>query len=248
MNIFFRGLKLLTISSMLLLPACVQKNEHAPLSTAEIEKITREYLRENPDVVAEAAMVFQAKKIEKINSETRAAIQTFSDKIFHDPRDFSTGPNDAKIQLVEFFDYNCGYCKRSASFIEKIKQSKGENINVIYKEYPVLSGPTGISALASRAALAAKLQGHYLDMHRKLMIQRGLNEKRIFEIARELNLDMERFQLDISDPDIIAQISDNRSLEGLIPELQGTPFFIINSDFVPNADLSQVLEFIERVE
>ena len=98
--------------SILALAACAQADP-GDVSKAEVEQIIRSYLLENPEIIREALIELEKKSAQEEIQETTDAIAELSDQIFRDPRDYSIGPKDAKVQIVEFFDYNCGFCKRS---------------------------------------------------------------------------------------------------------------------------------------
>ncbi len=133
--------------------------------------------------------------------------------------------------MVEFFDYNCGYCKKVYPSILAL-QKREKDVRLIFKELPIL-GPS--SVYAAKAAFAAKRQGQYLPFHNALMSRRGgLNHAAVIETARRLGLDIERLKADMEDPEIAAVIERNRKLAGTM-EIRGTPTMIIGDTLVPGA-------------
>lgn len=225
--------------SILGLAACAQAGP-GDVSKAEVEEIIRAYLLENPEIIREALVELEKKSAQEEVQESLDAIADLSDQIFRDPRDYSIGPKDAKIQLVEFFDYNCGFCKRSTDWMEETIAKYPDDVRVVFKELPVLTGAEGTSHTAARAALASARQGKYKKMHFALMGERSINEARILEIGKNLGLNVEQLERDMADPAIARQIQDNLSISERIPALTGTPFFILNDEFVSGANLPKL--------
>ena len=235
-----------TAITVSLIVGCVLAEPQKSVENREdVEQIIHDYVMQDPDVLRQALIVLQERSRNDERQAERTALQTYSNQIFRDPRDFSIGPKGAKVQIVEFFDYNCGYCKRSLSYMLGLPETYGDDVRVVFKEYPVLSGPTGLSATAARAALAAKEQGKYLEMHERLMLQRGLRAPKIYEIAAEIGLDIERLKIVMDRPEIADHIRDNRALEDFVPGLGGTPTFIVNDQYVHSADTRAVTRLIK---
>lgn len=236
MKTLFRSAAAISIMS---LAACAQAGP-GDMSRAEIEDIVRAYLLENPEIIREALIELEKKDAEAEVQDSIDAIVNLSDQIFRDPRDYSIGPKDAKVQLVEFFDYNCGFCKRSTDWMEETIAEYPDDVRVVFKELPVLTGPEGASHLAARAALASARQGKYRQMHFALMDERSINESRIMSLAKDLGLDVDKLKKDMADPAIQRQIEDNLSIGSRIPALTGTPFFLVNNEFVSGANLPKL--------
>lgn len=225
--------------SILGLAACAQAGP-GDVSKADVEEIIRTYLLENPEIIREALIELEKKSAQEEVKESVDAIAALSDQIFRDPRDYSIGPKDAKIQLVEFFDYNCGFCKRSTDWMEETIAKYPDDVRVVFKELPVLTGTEGTSHTAARAALASARQGKYKKMHFALMAERSINEARILEIGKNLGLNVDQLERDMADPAIARQIQDNLTISERIPALTGTPFFILNDEFVSGANLPKL--------
>ena len=135
------------------------------------------------------------------------------------------------VTLVEFFDYNCGYCKRALKDLQTlIKEDK--NLRVVLKEYPILSEG---SAEAAQISLAAAKQGKYMEFHTALMSSRGqANEAKGLRIAKEIGLDMKRLKADMADPAIMASLKEQVLLARSL-NLRGTPAYVIDNIVVPGA-------------
>lgn len=238
-------LKTFAAVSVLGLAACSQAGAK-DMSKAEVEQIVRSYILENPEIIREALVALEQKDAQAEQQETLDAIADLSDQIFRDPRDYSVGPADAKVQLVEFFDYNCGFCKRSTDWVEATMAKYPDDVRVVFKEMPVLTGRDGTSYMAARAALAAARQGEYRKMHFAMMDERSINEKRVLEIAANLGLNVDQLEKDMKDAAIDRQITDTLDIGRRIPALTGTPFFIINDQFVSGANMARLDELLEE--
>jgi protein-disulfide isomerase len=236
MKLFFRTAAAVSILG---LAACAQAGP-GDMSKADVEAIVRSYLLENPEIIREALIELEKKSEQEEEQESIDAIADLSDQIFRDPRDYSIGPKDAKVQLVEFFDYNCGFCKRSTEWMEETIAKYPDDVRVVFKELPVLTGIDGTSHMAARAALASARQGKYKKMHFALMDERSINEARVLEIGKNLGMNVEQLERDMKDPAIARQIQDNLSIGNRIPALSGTPFFILNDEFVSGANLPKL--------
>ena len=231
-------------ASVLALAACSQAGAGDP-SKAEIEEIVRAYILENPEIIREALIELDRLEQQAELDRSRDAIADLSDQIFRDPRDYAVGPKDAKVQVVEFFDYNCGYCKRSTDFIQETVDKYPDDVRIVFKELPVLTGPDGTSYIAAQAALAAARQGKYNKMHFALMGERALTKDRILKVARDNGIDADKLATDMESAEIKRQIQDNLALANRIPALTGTPFFIVNDQFVNGGYTDRVQGFIE---
>ena len=194
-------------------------------------EIIRDYLLERPEVLEEAMTALRARRQEEKQARTRAAIaDNRADLLSHDLSPVSGNP-DGDVTLVEFFDYACGYCKRSLSVMMNLLNSDPQ-LRVVWKELPVL-GP--VSRTAARASMAAARQGGYLAFHEALMgIRDGLSEESLLAAAERVGLDVDRLQRDMSDPAIEAYLEETNQLARNLG-IEGTPAFVIGDTLVPGA-------------
>ena len=216
--------------------AQAQSDKVSDLSKAQVEKIVKDYLLENPEIVRDALIELQVRQELGAEQETKDVIASMADPIYKDPRDASIGPDDAKVTIVEFFDYNCGFCKRSTQWLKIAIDEHPKDLRVVFKELPVLEHKTQTSRNAAKAALAARRQGKYKEMHFALMEGRGLTAERVRDMAEEAGLDMAKFDKDMLVADFDRHIDDNLDLAARIPALTGTPFFVIGDDYVSGAN------------
>jgi protein-disulfide isomerase len=203
----------------------------------EIKKLIRQYIKQNPEIVIEAIEDIQRREKNQTATEQSRQLKLNKYLIEKDTADPILGNLDGQIIITEFFDYQCGYCKRMLNILLDISQSN-KNVKIILKEYPIL-GP--ISTLAAQAALAAKRQDKYSEFHTALMRLRGrLSESAVFQMAKEVGINTEKLQLDMMQPEILKHLERTREL-GKKLMIRGTPAFIINDAIFPGALSNQKL-------
>lgn len=200
----------------------------AELTKADVEKIIADYIQKNPEAILKSVDDYQRQGMAARQSD---ALKQNHAELFLSERSPSAGKADGDVVVVEFFDYNCGYCKRAAADVKSLLDSD-KNVKVIFKDFPIL-GPS--SELASKWALAAHKQNKYLAFHESLMSHSGaISEGVLMEIARKSGLDVERARKDSTGQDIMIQLEKNRSLAGQLG-LSGTPAFVIGDEVIPGA-------------
>jgi|SRR6266567_2174458 len=189
----------------------------------EFEQRVRAYLLEHPEVIAEAINRLEARQGAQETTEVQAVLRSRAEEIFRDPDSPVGGNPDGDVTLVEFFDYNCPYCRQMAPLMREA-QAADSKLRVVFKEFPIL-GPN--STFAAKAALAAHKQGKYLAFHDGLMKLRGTaDEKKALEVAASVGLDLDRLRTDMEAPAILALVQRNLDLARAL-RINGTPGFAI---------------------
>jgi protein-disulfide isomerase len=203
----------------------------SPEQKRAIEEIVKDYLIANPEVFLEVQQSLEA-KMEQIQAERiKAAIAQNARDIYHSADAPVAGNPKGDITVVEFFDYNCGYCKRGFPELAKLID-KDPKVRVVLKELPILSKG---SEEAARVALAARLQGKYWDVHRALLESKGqANEAVALKIAEKLGLDMAKLKKDMDSPEIKAEIERVRELANKMG-INGTPHFLVGDRGIAGA-------------
>ncbi|MGO1120921.1 DsbA family protein [Rhodovibrionaceae bacterium A322] len=195
------------------------------------DEVIRSYLLKNPEVLIEAMQVLEARQNQVKEDLQKVALGQSHEALYGDASDPIIGSADGDIVVVEFFDYQCGYCKRVAPGLQQTIAQDG-NIKVVMKEFPILGEA---SVIAARAALAAQKQDKYEEMHWALMNYRGrLNETVILALANDLALDVEKLKQDMIDPEVTAHLERVRQVAQKL-QINGTPAFIIGEELVPGA-------------
>ena len=196
-----------------------------------IEAIIKDYLLTNPELMIEVNNVLEA-KMDKIQAERMAsAVKDNAAELFRPPASPIAGNAKGDVTVIEFFDYNCGYCKKAFTDLAQVIEND-KQVKVVLKEFPILSKG---SEEASRVALAARLQGKYWEFHRGMLESQGqANEATALKIAEKLGLDMTRLKKDMASPEVKKEIDDTRKLATKMG-IQGTPHFIVGDRFIPGA-------------
>lgn len=235
-------LALAALSIFLAAPAFAQDRFDAE-DKKEIEKIVHDYLVENPEVLVKAFDELERRHEEAKLAETQAAVEANRKAIYEDPADYVAGNPEGDVTIVEFFDYQCGYCKRSFEPLMDFVNADG-NIRLILKEFPIL-GP--VSLEATKAAVAARKQGRYFEMHQALYRHKGgLDEDAIFKIAEEIGLDAAQLKKDMADPAIQDHVSKTYRLAEQL-SIDGTPAFIAGGVMYPGAvDKDRLTEMVKE--
>lgn len=201
-----------------------------PPDVPAIERIIRDYLMKNPEVILEAIENLEKRRNENAQGAAKAMIAERQNEIFNDPDAPVAGNPRGDIAIVEFFDYRCPYCKQVVGPLAQLLKEDGK-LRLVHKELPIL-GPD--SLLAARAALAARKQDKYHQMHAALMRLRALDEASILKAATENGLDAARLKSDMQSPQIEEILERNRKLARDL-NITGTPAFIIGDALVPGA-------------
>jgi protein-disulfide isomerase len=196
-----------------------------------IEAIVKDYLLSNPELMLEINNVLEA-KMDKIQSERMAvALKENAGDLFRTQTSPIVGNDKGDVTMIEFFDYNCGYCKKAFSDVAQLVD-KDKKVKLILKEFPILAKG---SEEASRVALAARLQGKYWEFHRAMIENQGqANEASALKVAEKLGLDMTRLKKDMTLPEVKKEIDDTRQLATKMG-IQGTPHFIVGEHIIPGA-------------
>ena len=212
-----------------------------PLDREAIGGIVRDYLLANPEVLEEALQVLRERREAEELARGRAAIEANDEALTAHPMSPVSGNPDGDITVVEFFDYQCGFCKRALGTMVDLLGSDAR-VRVVWKEFPIL-GP--VSRVAARAAMAAERQGRYFDFHVRLMTVPGqLTGERILEVAGKAGLDVERLRRDMQDPDIEAYLDETRDLAEKIG-IRGTPAFVVGGNLIGGAiDIARMKELL----
>jgi protein-disulfide isomerase len=207
------------------------------------EQRVRDYLLKHPEVIMEALQILQERQRSGEAENLKRTIAERSEEILNDPAAPVGGNQAGDVTLVEFFDYNCPYCRRVAPTVVELEQADPD-LRLVYKEFPIL-GPG--SQFAARAALASRRQGKYVAFHNALMqATEQVTEQTVMEIAREVGLDTEQLRADMQDPAIQEAIGRNLQLANALG-ITGTPSFIIGQQIVPGAvDLRTLQSMIAR--
>jgi sulfite exporter TauE/SafE/protein-disulfide isomerase len=201
----------------------------------EIERIAREYIIQHPEVLQEAIATLETRQ-QALDAEAhQAAIKEHAATLFGSLHQVVLGNPQGDVTMVEFFDYNCGYCKRALSDMLGLLKTDTK-LRVVLKEYPVLGEG---STQAAQVAVAVRMQDEtgkkYLEFHQKLLADRGQADRgRALAAAKEVGLDMARLEKDLASGEVKATIEESMKLAEALG-VNGTPSYVVGSDVVVGA-------------
>ncbi|MFA6265341.1 MAG: DsbA family protein [Pseudolabrys sp.] len=231
------ALSALAFSVATFAPALTQRAAAAEFSNTqrdEIGTIVREYLIAHPEVLQEAMAELDRRQQSAEAEKHQAAVKDNASALFSSAKQVTLGNPKGDVTFVEFFDYNCGYCKRAMS--DMMTLLKDPNLKVVLKEFPVL-GPGSVEA--AQVAVAVRMQDptgkKYLDFHEKLLGGRGQADKaHAIAAAKDAGLDMARLEKDMASPEVKETLQENFKLAEALG-MNGTPSYVIGSDVVVGA-------------
>ncbi|MBI1272734.1 MAG: thioredoxin domain-containing protein [Alphaproteobacteria bacterium] len=199
---------------------------------AAIEALVEELLvNKKPEIVMQALQEVQARHEKEEAQKSAAAMQEHTGKIFDDPNSPVGGNPKGDVTVVEFFDYQCGYCKMAHTAIDDLLKAD-KNVRFIYKNLPILGEA---SVVAAHAALASVHQGKFEVFHNALMENKErLDEANIMKIAKSAGLDTTKLKADMESDKVKAQVQTELDL-GQSLGVRGTPMFIIGDEQFPGA-------------
>jgi protein-disulfide isomerase len=201
----------------------------------ELGAIIRGYLLAHPEVLQEAIAELEKRQALAEAEKAKAAVKSNAQMLFDSSRQVVVGNPQGDVTLVEFFDYNCGYCKRALTDLMDLLKDDNK-LRVVLKEFPVL-GPGSVEA--AQVAVAARMQDKtgkkYLDFHQRLLTGRGQADKaRAMAAAKEAGFDMARLERDLASPEVKASLDESLKLAEQLG-LNGTPSYVVGNDVVIGA-------------
>lgn len=196
-----------------------------------IEKIIREYVVKNPEIIREALIELEKRQVSQQEDQQRQGIAKNAEALFRSKNSLVAGNPNGDVTVVEFFDYNCGFCRRALPHITKLIEND-KNVRVVFKELPIFGEK---SEAAAKVVIASKMQGKYFEMHSALFNKPGTSdEAKALRIAAKMGLDMDKLKADIKDPVVDATINNAKSLANALG-IQGTPFYLVGDRIIPGA-------------
>jgi protein-disulfide isomerase len=216
----------------------LQAVDIAPSQREAIERIIHDYLSNNPEVLIDAVRSAEDKLHRDADAKATRALSERRNEIFDDPRAPVGGDARGDVTIVEFFDYQCPYCKQALPTLQSLL-NEDPKLRLIYKEMPVLGPQSGVAA---HVALAAQRQNKYEAFHAAMMGTKGkITEESVYEVATSVGLDIERLKQDMAAPEIEQSLLANRALADAL-NIRGTPAFIIGNQIAPGAIALEALK------
>lgn len=198
---------------------------------AVVNDMIHQFIMNNPEVLLESVELYQKRLEEEKVAESKKASEDLVNEIKSAKLDVPyAGNKDSDFLVVEFLDYNCGFCKRGYEAVAELLEKDGDNVKIAFIELPVLGQS---SREAAKYALAAKMQDKYFDFHVALFKDPGpKTEANFVKIAEKLGLDTEKLKADAQSDAVKETLDRNRDVADKLG-ISGTPAFIVGSEFVP---------------
>jgi len=221
-------------------PSATAEQKPAPSAAAKvfsdeqragIEAIIKDYLIANPELFLEIQSALETKLQAMQAEQLQSAIKDNAAEIYKDNGSPTVGGSDADVAVVEFFDYNCGFCKRGFPQLAKLVEGD-KKVRVVFKELPILSEG---SMEAAKVALAAKQQGKYWEVHQALMMHKGqTNGEVALKTAEKLGLDVAKLKTDMASPEVAKEIESVNKLAQKMG-INGTPHYLVADKSIAGA-------------
>ncbi len=203
----------------------------AALDEKRVIDIVHNYLTKNPEILVEMTTELDKRNQEEQAAQQEKVISENADAIFRSPLAYVAGNKDGDVTVVEFFDYNCGFCRRALLDLVKLIDND-DKVRVVFKELPIFGDE---SEGAAKAALAAGKQGKYFEMHQKLYSEAGkASKEKALKIAQELGLDVPQLEKDMESAEVQQALDEAKDLAHKLG-LQGTPLYLIGDRSIPGA-------------
>ncbi len=207
------------------------------LTEEEIKELVYEAIRENPGIVMEAVAILERSQQQAQENAAAKVLNEERERLEQDPNAIILGNPDGDVTVVEFFDYNCPYCRRVMPQVDALI-AQDPNVRLVYREWPILGEG---SDFAARAALASRNQGLYEEFHVAMMsMDERAEEASVLRIAREVGLDIEQLRQDMDAPEVDEHIATSMELTRALG-FSGTPSFVIGDAMIPGYVEAQVL-------
>lgn len=212
----------------------------------DIGEIVRQYLMDNPEVLLDVSKALEAKQQQAEEAQRGSVLQSNADQIFRNANDFVAGNPKGDVTMVEFFDYNCGWCKKGFPEVMNLLD-QDKNLRFVLKEFPIFGGDSDYAAMA---AIAAKKQNKYWELHKALFAHEGkVTREVVDEVAAKQGLDVEKLKQDMKDPSVAQELADNHALAQSLA-INGTPAFIIDDKvspgYLPADNLAQIIDGVRK--
>lgn len=228
----------LVLAVSALAPLAVSAQE---LDEARIKELALEAILEKPQIIMEAVALLEQRNADAQAATVSQVLRNRRADLEQDPNAPVLGNPDGDVTVIEFFDYNCPYCRRVKPEVKAMIEAD-PNIRLVYREWPILGEG---SVFASKAALAAREQGKYEEFHWAMMGLKGrAEEASVLKVAKEIGLDIEQLRRDMESPKVAEHIAKSMELTKALG-FSGTPSFVIGDQLVPGfVEQAQLEDFV----
>lgn len=244
-NSMYVSLLALAVSAGAVVMATKKCDTAAATSTSAVsEKEIATMLEKNPQMIIDALQKYEQQQREAEEKEAAKLFLENIDELHNDPLSPYVGPKDAKVVLVEFFDFSCGFCKRIADAMDTVVKNNPD-VKVVFKPITFVAP---ISKYAAQAAVAAGNQGKFFEVYKALLkAPGGLDEAKINAIVEKEGVDMNKFKADVNSDLVLKVISDVASL-GNKTRVSGVPTLVLNGKKLNTIDAEGIQAEINAVK
>lgn len=234
MTIFNKATKMVvlgTAAAALLGTSVSIADDSKAITKGEVDTLIKEYILSNPEILIQSLESFEVKQRQQQMEQAQKAVKEKKEDLFADENSPSIGPADADITIVEFFDYNCGYCKKALNDVSQVMKDD-KKVRVVFKEFPVL-GPNSLEL--SKWSIAANLQNKdkYFDFHQALLLHKGKkDDDAIAKIAEDVGLNADQLKTEKDSAKVESILKEMNELARALG-IRGTPGFVINDELYP---------------
>lgn len=200
----------------------------------DVERVIEKWVESNPEAIIQSVVKMQQKAAEKQQSDAQKSISSKQSDLFKEKNDPVYAPKGYDVSIVEFFDYNCGYCKKAQSSVEDlIKQDK--KVRIVFKELPIL-GSSSLELAKVSIAVNMVAAEKYVSFHNAIMKGSARTKEDAITIAEGLGIDVQKIKdtLESKQSQIESKIKSNQELAAAIG-INGTPAFVIGENLIPGA-------------
>ncbi len=201
-----------------------------PTDTPEIESIIRDYLLKNPEIMLEVQQALEQKQQQEAKDRARLALASNAEAIFNSPNQGTIGNPDGDITIVEFFDYNCGFCQRAMNDMNALLETDS-NLKFVMKELPILSEGS-VEASRISTAVYRLFPEKYAEFHNRLLGNQGLKDgNRALRVAQEMDLNIDAINTESQKNDVLGAFREANELATSLG-INGTPSYVIGDEVI----------------
>jgi protein-disulfide isomerase len=226
-------------------PAVPAASSFSAAQRTELEGIIKGYLMAHPEVLVEVSKELERRQASVQAEANKKLIVDKKASIFQASTDFVIGNPKGDVTVVEYFDYNCGWCKKALDEVQKLTKAD-PNLRIVLKEMPIFGEN---SAVAAKAAMASIAQGKYWDFHVAMMREKQVSKDNVFKIAEKVGINVEKLKVDMAAPAIDAALKETMAVAQELG-IEGTPGFIIdtrvNIGFVPAEGIKDIVADVRK--
>jgi protein-disulfide isomerase len=239
----FKRLRPLLLLPLLALTAVFAQAEN--LTEDDVNQLVREYILQNPEIVMEAIGILQEREQAAQQATQNQLLASVGNQLVNSANDPIGGNPDGTITLVEFFDYNCGYCKRASDTVKALTEAN-PNLRVVYKEWPILS-ETSVTAARVSLAISALYPEQYQAFHNAILARPSSlrQDSEVWQVVGDLGLERAEIEAETQSGWVQQTLASNQQLAQQL-NITGTPTFIVGTDILrgayPQADIQAAID------